>query len=226
MARQNVDAFLVPRADAHQGEYVPPSDERLAWLTGFTGSAGFAAVTADEAGVFVDGRYRVQVRTQVADAFTPVNWPEVRLGAWLAERLTAGQRVAYDPWLHTKDEIDALAKALGEDIALVPGPNLIDIIWSDRPAPPTSPARAQPIERTGKSSVTKRAEIADILRKSGESASVLTLADSVSWLLNIRGSDIPRNPVVLAFAIIHGNVGDTSRPCWHSRIFRPPPAAT
>lgn len=203
MARQNVDAFLVPRADAHQGEYVPPSDERLAWLTGFTGSAGFAAVTAQEAGVFVDGRYRVQVRAQVADVFTPVDWPETKLGDWLALRLESGQKIAYDPWLHTKEQIDGLKKRLGDDVRLVPSANLIDAVWEDRPPPPAAPARAQPIERTGQSSVKKREEIAKILETAGQSAAVLTLADSVSWLLNIRGSDIPRNPVVLAFAIIH-----------------------
>ncbi len=203
MERRGIDAFLVPRADAHQGEYVAPCDERLAWLTGFTGSAGFAAITATDAGVFVDGRYRVQARAQLADVFTPVNWPEVQLGKWLNERLGSGTTVAYDPWLHTKEQIDALGKSLGNGIALIPGDNLIDAIWTDRPDPPAAPAKAQPIERTGKSSVTKREETAKALADAGEKAAVLTLSDSVSWLLNIRGGDIPRNPVVLAFAIIH-----------------------
>ncbi len=203
MKRQGADAFLVPRADAHQGEYVAPSDARLAWLTGFTGSAGFAAITADEAGVFVDGRYRVQVRAEVADVFTPVDWPETQLGPWLRDRLSQGARLMYDPWLHTKEQIDKLAEALGDGISAEPGPNLVDAIWSDRPEPPKAEAKAQPIERTGKSSTTKREEIAKLLSKAGEKAAVLTLSDSVSWLLNIRGSDLPRNPVVLAFAIIH-----------------------
>ena len=203
MARVGVDAFIVPRADAHQGEYVASCDERLAWLTGFTGSAGFAAITANDAGVFADGRYRVQVRAQIAAPFTAVDWPETQLGAWLKEHLSSGQKVAYDPWLHTKEQIDKLEKALGDDIQLVPSDNLVDRVWEDRPGPPSAQAKSQPIERTGKSSVTKREEIAQALKDAGEKSAVLTLADSVSWLLNIRGADIPRNPVVLAFAIIH-----------------------
>ncbi len=203
MADAGVDAFLVPRADAHQGEYVPPSDERLAWLTGFTGSAGFAAITADEAGVFVDGRYRVQVRAQIASDFTPVDWPETKLGEWLRQHLSDGQTVAYDPWLHTKDQIDSLSKELGDAVHLAPQHNLVDAVWPDRPAPPKAKAKVQPIDRTGKSSVNKRKEIADAIKSAGQRATVLTLADSVSWLLNIRGADIPRNPVVLAFAVIH-----------------------
>ena len=172
MKRQKADAFLVPRSDAHQGEYVAPCDERLAWLTGFTGSAGFAAITTTEAGVFVDGRYRVQVRAQVADVFTPVDWPEVQLGPWLGERLSEGARVAYDPWLHTRDQIETLEKALGEGISLVPGANLIDVVWPDRPEPPHAPAKAQPIERSGKSSTDKREEIAAALRDAGDKAAV------------------------------------------------------
>ena len=119
MAERGVDAFLVPRSDAHQGEYVAPSDERLAWLTGFTGSAGFAAITASDAGVFVDGRYRVQARAQLADVFMPIDWPEVQLGPWLVDHLPKGSRVAYDPRLHTKEQIDKLEKALGAAATLV-----------------------------------------------------------------------------------------------------------
>ena len=112
IAREGLDGFLVPRADAHQGEYVAPRDERLAWLTGFTGSAGFCAVLADVAGVFVDGRYRTQVKAQVADVFTPVPWPDVALAGWLRERLPRGGRVGFDPWLHPAGQIGKLAAAL------------------------------------------------------------------------------------------------------------------
>ena len=205
MAEANVDAFLVPRADRFQGEYVAPADERLAWLTGFTGSAGFAAVTQKIAGVFVDGRYRLQVRAQVAGDFTPVDWPETKLGPWLAEQLPEGATVAFDPWLHTREEIDAIAKAVGQAIAVKPLRNLIDAIWNDRPAPPSGPARSHAIEFAGETSGEKRVRIAEVLKKAGQKAAVLTLPDSICWLLNIRGSDIPRNPVVHAFAILHGD---------------------
>ena len=207
IADAGLDAFLVPRADRHQGEYVAPADDRLAWLTGFTGSAGFAAVTADIAGVFVDGRYRLQVRAQVAEDFTPVDWPEVKLGPWLVENLTKGATVGFDPWLHSKDDITAIEKAAKGHVTLVPSPNLIDEIWSDRPALPAEPARAHPIELSGEKSGDKRDRIAKLLLEAGQKAAVLTLPDSICWLLNIRGSDIQRNPVVQAFAILH----DTGR---------------
>jgi len=140
MKAAEVDGFLVPRADAHQGEYVAPCDERLAWLTGFTGSAGFAAVLSDVAGVFIDGRYRVQVRSQIADVFTAVHWPETQLADWLGEHLSHGAVVAFDPWLHTVKEIDGLRDKLApKGITLLPHANLIDPIWTNRPAPPEAP---------------------------------------------------------------------------------------
>ncbi|MGB0426988.1 MAG: aminopeptidase P family N-terminal domain-containing protein, partial [Paracoccaceae bacterium] len=111
MRNSGVDAFLIPRADVHQGEYVAPADERLAWLTGFTGSAGFCAVTQDAAGVFVDGRYRVQVKEQTRAPFTSVDWPEVQLGDWLKDNLASGF-VGFDPWLHSAREIKSLEQDL------------------------------------------------------------------------------------------------------------------
>ncbi|MEO1024325.1 MAG: aminopeptidase P family protein [Pseudomonadota bacterium] len=205
LARIDIDAFIVPRADRHQGEYVAPPDERLAWLTGFTGSAGFAAVTAEVAGVFVDGRYRLQVVDQVADVFTPVDWPETKLGPWLRKNLDAGARVGFDPWLHTSDEVEKLQRNLKDRITLVPIDNPIDRIWEDRPAPPTAPARAHPIELSGERSPDKRARIAKLVADADQTAAVLTLPDSICWLLNIRGNDIARNPVVQAFAILHAD---------------------
>ena len=202
-----LDAFLVPRADRHQGEYVAPADDRLAWLTGFTGSAGFAAVTPTIAGVFVDGRYRLQVRAQVAEDFTPVDWPEIKLGPWLVGQLDEGAKVGFDPWLHTKDEIDTLSKAAKDHLALVPSDNLIDRIWTDRPPLPSVPVRAHPIELSGEKSGEKRNRMAKQLKDAGQKAAVITLPDSICWLLNIRGGDIERNPVVQAFAILH----DTGR---------------
>ena len=205
MQAEALDAYIVPRADAHQGEYVAPCDERLAWLTGFTGSAGFAVITRNEAGVFVDGRYTLQVRAQVADVYTPVSWPATRPGPWLAERLSEDARIGFDPWLHTADEIDKLRDGLGDNGHLVPSPNLVDRIWSDRPLPPQAPAFAHPIEFAGETSGEKRNRMAKILSNAGQKAAVLTLPDSICWLLNIRGNDIPRNPVVQAFAILHAD---------------------
>jgi len=207
MSDAGVDAFLVPRADRHMGEYVADADDRLAWLTGFTGSAGFAAITQDIGGVFVDGRYRLQVRDQVADEFTPVDWPETKLGPWLVEHLTKGATVAFDPWLHTADDIQKLTKAVGDHLTVRPSPNLVDAIWTDRPPLPANPVRAHPIELSGEKSGDKRTRLSETLRNAGQTAAVLTLPDSICWLLNIRGSDIPRNPVVQAFALLH----DTGR---------------
>ncbi len=203
MQREGIDAFLVPRADRFQGEYVAPADDRLAWLTGFTGSAGFAIVTAGIAGVFVDGRYRLQVRAQVADVFTPVDWPETKPGPWLVEHLDDGAVVGFDPWLHTMEEVEALRNAVGDKLTLQPVENLVDRIWTDRPASPKAPARAHPIEFAGEKSGEKRERMAAILRDAGQKAAIITLPDSICWLLNIRGNDIPRNPVVHAFVILH-----------------------
>ncbi len=203
MKRTGIDAFLVPKSDRFQGEYVAPADERLAWLTGFTGSAGFAIVTPEIAGVFVDGRYRLQVRAQVADVFTPVDWPETKPGPWMSENLGAAAVIGFDPWLHTMDEIAAIRKALGSDQTLAATDNLIDRVWEDRPAPPQGAARAHPIEFAGERSGDKRDRMAKALQDAGQKAAVITLPDSICWLLNIRGSDFPRNPVVHAFAILH-----------------------
>ncbi|MCQ0093625.1 aminopeptidase P family protein [Roseovarius sp. M141] len=205
MISADLDGWLVPRADVHQGEYVAPGDERLAWLTGFTGSAGFAAVTAQQAGVFVDGRYRTQVRAQTdADAFQPIDWPEVKLADWARSALPDGGRLGFDPWLHTHKEIaDLTATLKGSGISPVPHANLIDSIWQDRPAPPTGAITAYPDDLAGKTSADKRADLAEALREVGHRAAILTLPDSIAWLLNIRGNDIPRNPIPHAFAVLH-----------------------
>ena len=201
MAAAGYDVFLVPRADAHQGEYVAPRDARLAWLTGFSGSAGFCAVLPHIAGIFIDGRYRVQVRAQVADVFTPVHWPEQQLAEWLQQQLPAGGTLAYDPWLHTASEIADLRKALSA-FTLVPTDNLIDRVWDNQPAAPAAPFAAHALEHTGEAHSDKRARLSRDLK---EAAAVLTLPDSIAWLLNIRGSDIARNPVPQAFAILYAS---------------------
>ena len=207
MAREGLAGFIVPRADAHQGEYVAECDARLAWLTGFTGSAGFCIALMDRAGVFVDGRYRLQVRAEVdTQVFTPVDWPETQPGPWLVAALPDGGRVGFDPWLHTPDEIARIEAALaGSGVELVPVDNLVDAIWAERPAPPCAPARVHPAELAGEESAAKRARIGAGLAKAGAAALVLTLSDSICWLLNIRGNDIARNPLVQGFAVLHAD---------------------
>jgi len=199
-----LDGFLVPRADAHQGEYVAPRDDRLKWLTGFTGSAGFCAALRDVAGVFIDGRYRTQVKAQVADVYTPVAWPEVSLAEWLRAQLPQGGVIGFDPWLHAAGQIVQLEDALdGSGITLRRTDNLVDRIWEDQPAPPMNPAKVHPIGYAGEAHGDKIARLAEGLRDKGRGAAVITLPDSLCWLLNIRGSDIARNPVVHGFAVLH-----------------------
>ena len=202
IAREGLAGFLVPRADWHQCECVAPCDERLAWLTGFTGSAGFCAVLGDVAGIFVDGRYSVQVGEQVAAEFTPISLPDTRLGDWLAEKLESGI-VGFDPWLHTVDEIGKLEARLEKTgIVLQPTENLIDRIWPDKPERPAEPVQSHPEEFAGESDSGKRARLGRELQNAGHKAAVITLPDSICWMLNIRGADIPRIPIVQAFAIL------------------------
>jgi Xaa-Pro aminopeptidase len=206
MAEAGLAGYLVPRADAHQGEYVAPCDARLAWLTGFTGSAGLCVVLADRAALFVDGRYRVQARAQVdTDHFTPVNFPETKPAAWIAQHLPGGGAVGFDPWLFTPDQIEELTAALPASVPLAPGENLMDALWTDRPTPPQGPIRPWPDALAGATHAEKRARLAKGLRQAGARAAVITLSDSLAWLLNIRGSDIPRNPVPQGFAILHAD---------------------
>ena len=206
MAGAGLDGYLVPRADAHQGEYVADCDARLAWLTGFTGSAGFCVVLPQIAGVFIDGRYRVQVRAQVAADFTPVHWPEVKLADWLPDQMPGGGVLGFDPWLHTVDEIAGLRDKLGpKGITLRSVDNLVDPLWQDRPAPPDAVFTVYPLEYAGEAHADKRARLAGELVAAGQMVAVLTLPDSIAWLLNIRGSDLTCNPVPHGFALLHAD---------------------
>jgi Xaa-Pro aminopeptidase len=207
MQIEQVDGFLIPRADAHFGENVAPSSERLAWLTGFTGSAGFCAALLDKAGVFIDGRYTLQVRSQIdLGSFTPVPFPDVELSDWLIEALPNGGTIAYDPWLHSFDAIEKLETALADhNITLKKTDNLVDRVWDDRPEPPKGKIHPYAIEFSGETSESKRQKIGAELAKKDLSATVLTLPDSIAWLLNIRGSDISNTPVALCFAVLHAN---------------------
>ncbi|MCJ8139389.1 aminopeptidase P family protein [Falsirhodobacter halotolerans] len=196
MAREGLGGFLIPRADVHQGEYVARRDERLAWLTGFTGSAGFCVALTDQAGVFIDGRYRTQIKGQVdLAAYTPVPWPETQPGPWITERTK--DVIGYDPWLHTHAEITKLRDA---GVHLRPVTNLVDRIWDDQPDAPMGQTFVQPESLAGRSAADKRADLAATM---GAETAVITLPDSLAWLLNIRGSDVPRNPVPHGFALLH-----------------------
>ncbi len=204
LAGMGLAGFIVPRADVHQGEYVATRDERLQWLTGFTGSAGFAVVLPDVAGAFIDGRYRTQVKGQVdLGVYTPVAWPEVKPGDWIREKLAAG-KVGFDPWLHTADEIAKIEVALdGSGVSLVSvAENPVDAIWADQPGAPLGQAFAHPEELAGETSAAKRVKLAEGLVKAGQKATVITLPDSLCWLVNIRGADVPKNPIVHGFAVL------------------------
>ncbi len=204
LASEGLAGFIIPRADAHQGEYVAARDERLQWLTGFTGSAGFCIVLPQIAGVFIDGRYRTQVKAQVDLAhFTPVPWPEEKPGDWIKAHLPEGV-IGFDPWLHSADEIEKLETSLeGLPIILRSTKNFVDSIWPEQPAAPMGLAFPHPDHLAGETSAAKRQHLAEVLQAAGQTAAVITLPDSLCWLLNIRGADVPRNPVLHGFAILH-----------------------
>ena len=205
LALRNLDGFLVPRADEHQGEYVPKRAERLAWLTAFTGSAGAAVVLKDRAAIFVDGRYTLQVRAQTdTRLFEPRDLVSEGPAAWIAANTARGARIGYDPWLHTLAGLDSLrasaAQAGAELVACSPNP--IDSIWSDQPDAPLAKAVPHPRELAGESAESKRTRIAEELKNHNVDAGVITLPDSICWLLNVRGGDIPHTPFILSFAIL------------------------
>jgi Xaa-Pro aminopeptidase len=206
MAALGVDAILVPRADEHQGEYVAPAAERLAWLTGFTGSAGLAAVARAAAALFVDGRYVVQAPTQVdTGLFQILQVPQAKLSDWLIGTLKGAGSVGYDPWLHAQAGLEDLGAALeAKGIKLKAlARNPIDRIWGrERPAPPTGLVLPQALAYAGKPAQEKLAKLQDTLRRDKADAVILTQPDSIAWLFNIRGSDVAHNPVPLAFAIV------------------------
>jgi len=205
LARRGLDGFVVPRADRYQNEYVPPSAERLAWLTGFTGSAGVAIVLAERAAIFVDGRYQVQVGEEVDTAlFAVEHLVERPPSAWIEANLKAGQKLGYSPWLHTVDGAELLAKACAAaGASLVPvADNPLDAIWSGRPAAPHGAVVLHDLRYAGEGAQEKIARVAAELKKSAADALVASDPHAVSWLFNIRGSDIPHTPVVLAFAIV------------------------
>ncbi len=208
LKEDRLDGFVVPLTDEHMSEYVGSYAQRLAWLTGFEGSAGSAVVLPEEAAIFVDGRYTLQVRQQVdGKLYAYRHLIEEPADAWIAENLPKGGKLGYDPWLHTPDQIEPLkraaAKAGGELVALPDNP--LDAAWQDQPPAPIAPVRPHDLAYTGRDSAAKRQDIAARLTAMPADAVVLTGPDSIAWLLNLRGADVPRTPLPLSFAILHAD---------------------
>ena len=208
LSRRGLDGFLVPRADAHQGEYVPPHDCRLQWLTGFTGSAGVAAILGGEAAIFVDGRYTIQVRDQVdMEVFPAQHLVTEPVTDWLAKRLQPGQKLGIDAMLHTVREVRRLREICDEAGAelVTLEDNPVDSVWENRPAPSVGQVSLYPVELAGRASREKIADIQSALADRKADACVLTQPDSIAWLFNIRGSDVSHTPLPLSFATVPVN---------------------
>jgi Xaa-Pro aminopeptidase len=206
LATRALDGFVVPRSDEHQGEYVPPRGQRLAWLTGFTGSAGLAIVLKERAAVFVDGRYTLQAGQQVdRDLFEIHHLIEEPPAQWLGAVIKPGEALGYDPWLHTPHELErfrAAAEKAGAQLRAV-ADNPLDRVWAGQPAAPLAPVVPHAAEFAGESSAAKCARLARGLAEEGVAAAVLTMPESIAWLLNIRGGDVSHTPLPLSFAILH-----------------------
>ncbi|NVK33785.1 MAG: aminopeptidase P family protein [Rhodobacteraceae bacterium] len=208
LQRLALDGFLIPRADAHQGEYVPESDCRLQWLTGFSGSAGVAAVLMDSAAIFVDGRYTIQVAEQVdLDVFSAKHLINEPVSTWLATELKPGQRLGYDAMLHSLNEVrrlEGMCRKVGAELVPLKD-NPIDAVWSDRPAAPVGAVSLYSEDLAGRSASEKIADIQKVVAQKEADACVLTQPDSIAWLFNIRGSDVPHTPIPLSFSLVPAN---------------------
>ncbi len=208
LARRRLDGFVVPLTDEHMSEYVGAYAQRLAWLTGFQGSAGSAVVLPEEAAIFTDGRYTLQVREQVDGrhwSYQPV--PQTSIAEWLGDHAGNGARIGYDPWLHTKGWVTQARTALAEKGAelVAVEANPIDAIWADRPAPSAARLVVHPDALAGRSSAEKRQEVADWLTQRRADAAVLSALDSIAWTFNVRGQDVDRTPVALAYALVQAD---------------------
>jgi Xaa-Pro aminopeptidase len=205
LARRGLTGFIVPRSDRHQNEYVPASEQRLAWLTGFSGSAGIAIVLMERALLFVDGRYTLQAREQVdTSQFTIEHLVETPPDRWIEENLTAGDRIGYDPWLHTVEGAERLGKACaaaGATLVAVE-PDLIDAIWADRPAPSLGAVTLHDVRFAGEAAEDKLARIRAEVAKLRADALVVSDPHAVAWTFNIRGADVAHTPLPLAFAVV------------------------
>ena len=203
-----LDGFVVPLTDEHMSEYVGSYAQRLAWLTGFEGSAGSAVVLPEEAAIFTDGRYTLQVRQQVsADDWSYQSVPETSIADWLKDHAPQGGRIGYDPWLHSRDWVKRAGEALkerGAELVAVKR-NPIDQVWQDRPEASKAKLVVQSDAHAGRSSAEKRHDVADWLAEKHADAAVLSALDSIAWAFNVRGQDVARTPVALAFALVHSD---------------------
>jgi len=203
-----LDGFVIPHEDEYNNEYLPANAERLAWATGFTGSAGAAIVMADRAAVFVDGRYTEQVKSQVDPAlFEYADLVETGAAGWIRENARPGERIGYDPHLHSPDAYDRLeaAAAAGGAHMVAVDANPVDAAWKDRPAPPSAPVTPHPLEFAGEDHASKRRRIGQIVRKDGAEAVVITDPASIAWLFNLRGGDVMCSPLPLSSAILEAD---------------------
>ncbi|QNE32321.1 aminopeptidase P family protein [Sphingomonas sp. NBWT7] len=208
LARQQLDGFVVPLTDEHMSEYVGAYAQRLAWLTGFQGSAGTAVVLPAEAAIFIDGRYTLQVRQQVsADDWQFVGVPETSVSGWLAGHVKQDARIGYDPWLHTSAWVDEASKALAAvGATLIPvDTNPVDAIWPDQPQRSDAKLAVHDDRHAGRSSAEKRAAVADWLGEQKADAVVLAALESIAWVFNVRGGDVSRTPVALSYAIVNAD---------------------
>ncbi len=208
LAASGLDGLIVPLTDEHRNEYIPDARQRLAWLTGFTGSAGSLVVLGDRAILFVDGRYTVQAEQQLdPDLFERAHLIETPPAKWLGDNLTGGQRMAFDPNLHVKAEVErfkkACAKAGAELVPLTPNP--VDGVWTTQPPMPIAPIDRLDDAYTGEASDKKRMRMGEKVKESGADVALIGAPDSIAWLLNIRGNDVPFNPLTLAFALLHAD---------------------
>jgi Xaa-Pro aminopeptidase len=203
---EKLDGFIVPHEDEYQNEYLPECNDRLQWVSGFTGSAGAAVVMQDSAAIFVDGRYTLQVRQQVDETlFDYERLEDDGVSKWLRDTVKPGQKIGYDPKLHSPSALSRLKSAIenagGQAIALSPNP--IDVAWTDRPPAPISPIVIHPTELAGKTHAEKRTEISQAIEKHNADCALITAPSSIAWLLNIRGGDVQCTPLPLSTAIIH-----------------------
>ena len=208
LAEDRLDGFVVPLTDEHMSEYVGSYAQRLEWLTGFKGSAGSAVVLPQEAAIFTDGRYTLQVRQQVSgDQWSYQSVPETSIADWLKEHAPQGGRIGYDPWLHSRDWAKKASEALHARTAtlVAVARNPIDVVWQDRPEASKAHLVIQPDSLAGQSSANKRTAIAEWLGKQGADAAVLAALDSIAWTFNVRGADVSHTPVALAYALVNAD---------------------
>lgn len=207
MVQQGLNGFILPRTDEYQGEFLAACAERVEWLTGFTGSAGTVVVLMDRAVILTDGRYTVQVQREVDETlFETQDSTRVSLAQWIVDNAGPGDKIGFDPWLHTPANIDAVYKKMAGKMALRPVPvNPIDEIWSARPGKPMNPAEIFPHEVAGEDSFAKRTRIGEAIRENGAEVCILTACDSICWLLNVRGRDVMYTPLVQSHALLYAD---------------------